>query len=79
MSNCCVSYIKLWNALKEKGLSKADLRKGADISPNTMTKLTNNKIVSLTILIKICEYLNCNIGDICDIKITRSSESLFWK
>ena len=34
-----ISYNKLWKLLIDKKLSKADLRKNADIAPNTMTKL----------------------------------------
>ena len=34
-----ISYKKLWVQLALKEMSKADLRKAADISPNTMTKL----------------------------------------
>jgi DNA-binding Xre family transcriptional regulator len=31
-----------------------------------MTKLRKNEEVALSVLLRICEYLNCNIGDICD-------------
>ncbi len=33
-----VSYNKLWKLLIDKKMSKADLRKAANIAPNTMTK-----------------------------------------
>lgn len=61
-----ICYKKLWVKLAEKGLSKKELRKGANISPGTMTKLNKEKEVSLSVLLKICEFLGCNIGDICD-------------
>ena len=35
-------------------MSKSDLRKKAEIAPNTMTKLRRDEEVSLTILSKIC-------------------------
>ena len=47
-------------------MSKADLRKAADISPNTMTKLRRDEDVSIAVLRKICEYLECDIGDVCE-------------
>ena len=62
-----VSYKKLWVLLAEKEISKADLRKMTDIAPSTMTKLNKNEFVALSILIKICEKLNCDIGDIMEI------------
>ena len=34
-----VSYDKLWKLLIDKNISASDLRKNAEISPNTMTKM----------------------------------------
>ena len=59
-----ISYNKLWKLLVDKKMSKADLRKQADIAPNTMTKLRRDEAVNLAILMKICETLNCDFGDI---------------
>lgn len=61
-----VSYNKLWKLLVDKKMSKADLRKAANIAPNTMTKLRRDEEVSLTILGRICAVLGANIGDIMD-------------
>ena len=47
-----VSYNKLWKLLVDKKMSKSDLRKKAEIAPNTMTKLRRDEEVSLTILSK---------------------------
>ena len=62
-----VSYKKLWVILAHKEISKADLRKNTGISPTTFTKINRNEIVALTVLIKICLYLDCEIGDIIEI------------
>ena len=59
-----ISYNKLWKLLVDKKMSKADLRKQADIAPNTMTKLRRDEAVNLAILMKICKTLNCDFGDI---------------
>lgn len=59
-----VSYNKLWKLLIDKKMSKADLRKAADIAPNTMTKLRRDEPVTLAILGKICKMLECDYGDI---------------
>ena len=69
-----VSYNKLWKLLVDKKMSKADLRRAAEISPNTMTKLRRDEEVSMTVLKQICEYLECNIGDICDFIPASKSE-----
>lgn len=61
-----VSYKRLWKLLVDKKMSKSDLRKKADIAPNTMTKLRRDEEVSLTILSKICKTLNADFGDIVE-------------
>lgn len=61
-----ISYNKLWKLLVDKKMSKADLRKAAGIAPNTMTKLRRDQEVTLSILGRICETLDVNIGDIMD-------------
>ncbi len=59
-----VRYNKLWKLLVDMKMSKADLRKQADISSNTMTKLRRDEFVALPILDRICETLDV---DYCDI------------
>ena len=61
-----ISYKKLWIQLAEKELAKVTLRKDLNIATGTMTKLRRNEEVALSVLLRICEYLDCNIGDICD-------------
>ena len=61
-----ISYKKLWILLIEKEISPATLRKDLNIATGTMTKLRKNEEVALSVLLRICEYLECNIGDICD-------------
>ena len=62
-----VCYKKLFKLLIDKGMKKADLRKATGISPNTMTKLSNNEFVSMEVLAKICITLNCDFGDIVEV------------
>ena len=62
-----VCYNKLWKILIDKKMSKGDLRKAIDLAPNTMTKLRRDEEVSMAVLIRICEYLNCNIGDVVEL------------
>ena len=61
-----ISYKKLWVRLAEKEILPATLRKDLNIATGTMTKLRRNEEVALSVLLRICEYLDCNIGDICD-------------
>ena len=61
-----ISYKKLWILLIEKDISPATLRKELNIATGTMTKMRKNEEVALSVLLRICEYLDCNIGDICE-------------
>lgn len=61
-----VSYKKLWIRLIEKEISQTEFRKDLNIATETMTKLRQNEEVALSVLLRICEYLGCNTGDICD-------------
>ena len=63
-----VSYDKLWKKLIDKKMTKNALRVQAEMSSSTMAKMSKNETVSMDVLIRICEILNCNVGDIMDIK-----------
>ena len=62
-----VSYNKLWKLLIDKQMNKGDLRKAAQMSPNSLAKLGKNETVSLDILMRICKVLECDIGDIMEV------------
>ncbi len=62
-----VSYNKLWKLLIDKQMNKGDLRKAAQMSPNSLAKLGKNETVSLDVLMRICKVLECDIGDIMEV------------
>ena len=57
-----ISYKKLWVMLIEREIPKSTLRKDIELSPGTMSKLNKNEDVALSVLLRICDYLNCDIG-----------------
>ena len=61
-----LSYNRMWKLLVDKKMSKADLRKAADIAPTTMTNLRRDDAVNIAILGRICQVLNCDFGDIIE-------------
>ncbi len=61
-----VSYNNLWKLLIDKKTNKSELCKKLKISSSTMAKMTNEEMVALPILEKICAELECNIGDIME-------------
>lgn len=60
------SYKKLWKLLIDKNMSAAELREKTELSSCTMTKLRRDEPVTITVLLKIAEVLNCDIGDLCE-------------
>ena len=62
-----ISYKKLWVLLIEKDVTKAQMRKDLKIATGTMSKLNKGEEVALSVLLRICEYLDCDIGDICSV------------
>lgn len=62
-----VSYKKLWKILIDKDMKKGDLQAKAGISWASVTKMSKGETVSMDVLIKVCQYLECNIGDIMDL------------
>lgn len=61
-----VSYNKLWKLMIDKGLNKSELRGLTGIGTNTLAKLGKNKPVSMEVLLKICEELDCDFNDIIE-------------
>jgi len=61
-----VSYNKLWKLLIDKKMSKAEMRRAAGISPNTLTKLNRDEEVTMTIINKICTALQVDVGEVME-------------
>jgi hypothetical protein len=66
--NMAISYNKLWKLLIDKKMSVADMRKAADIAPNTVTRMKKDQEVTLSVLEKICDVLDVDFGDIIEFK-----------
>lgn len=73
-----VSYKKLWVLCANKEISKAELRKRAGLSSATFTKLRKNQEVTVAVLLKIAEVMQCNAGEMMDFipnDVAETSES----
>ena len=58
------SYKPLWKLLIDKEMTKKRLMDITGISKSTMDKMGRGEFVSLEILSRICEKLDCSIEDI---------------
>ena len=59
-----LTYTKLWILLDKKGMKRTDLKK--IMSSATLAKLGKNEPISSTVIEKICNFLNCQPGDIME-------------
>lgn len=59
-----ICYNKLWKLLIDKKLTTAELRKAANIAPNTLTRMKKDQEVTMQTLEHICDFLQT---DFCDI------------
>ena len=70
-----VSYKKLWKLLIDKDMKKKDLQAMSGISWSSITKMYKNENVSMEVLMKICQTLNCDVGDIMEMVPTEKDVS----
>ena len=61
-----ISYNKLWKLLIDKKMTAADLRKQADIAPNTLTRMKKDQTVTMQVLERICNVLDTDFGDVVE-------------
>ena len=62
-----ISYQKLWRLMKDNKMKKGDLAVAAEISEYAMTKLNQEKPVSLEIIMRLCKVFHCDVGDLVEI------------
>ena len=59
-----VSYNGLWKLLIDKNMNKTDLMNKVGLSSGTIAKMSKGESVSMSVLEKICDQLDCDFGDI---------------
>lgn len=64
-----VTYKKLFKLLIDKEIKKTELAKEANLSTVTLAKLSKNEFISMDVLVRICDVLKCDIGDIVEVTI----------
>ena len=59
-----ISYDRLWQTMKEKGVTQYTLIKKYNISPGQITRLKRNESVSTHTIETFCIILKCIVEDI---------------
>ena len=63
-----ISFEKLWDTMKGKGISQYVLIKKYGVSPAQITRLKRNESVSTHTIEMFCEILDCRVEDIMEYK-----------
>ena len=61
-----IEYTKLWETMKERGITQYTLIKKYGVSPGQITRLKRNESVSTHTLDMFCRILDCRIEDIME-------------
>ena len=68
------SYNKLFKLLIDKSIKIKELCEMAEISATSLAKLGHGGNVNSEVLLKICNALNCDVGDIMEFVRNDSEE-----
>ncbi len=68
-----VNYKKLWKKLIDEELKTTDLHLATGIAASTFSKMRKNEYVSLDVLVRICNELNCQLSDIVEVETDNQS------
>lgn len=61
-----IAYYKLLDMLNKRNISKMELREAIKCGSNTLAALSKNEPLNTKTIDKICEFLNCQPGDIME-------------
>ena len=59
-----IRYDRLWETMKNKGISQYDLYTHHNVNRSQINRLRQNKNVEVNTIDKLCNILSCNVEDI---------------
>lgn len=63
-----IVFDKLWNTMKEKGISQYQLIKNYNFSTGQLDRLRKNGNINTYTLNELCKILDCRLEDIAEFK-----------
>ncbi len=73
--NVVITYDRLWETMRTKGVSQYALIKNYGVSPGQLTRLKRNESVSTHTIEMFCRILDCQVSDVMEfIKDERQKE-----
>ena len=61
-----ISYERLWNTMKERGISQYDLYEHYNFNRSIIHRLRHNMNIEINTLDRLCSILDCRIEDIAE-------------
>ena len=66
MENRMIIYKRLWDTMKQRGISQYQLINEYNISTGQLDRLRKNESVSTNTLDRLCSILHCNLEDVAE-------------
>ncbi|WP_420780586.1 helix-turn-helix domain-containing protein [Streptococcus canis] len=61
-----ISYDPLWLKLKEKNITRTELRESVKLGSSTYSNLVKNQTVTTDTLLKISNFLSCDVSELIE-------------
>lgn len=61
------SYKPLEITLIRRDKTKTDLKRDLKVSPATLAKMSKGENIALSVIISLCEYLDCKIEEVVEL------------
>ena len=61
-----IKFDKLWQTMKERGISQYDLYTHYNVNRSQINRLKHNQNVETNTIDKLCNILNCQVEDIME-------------
>lgn len=79
MKKLNISYNKLFEILEQRNITKTELRENIKISTATLAKLSKNELIAMKVIKDICNFLNCQPGDIMEMEKEIDKTTLLYR
>ena len=68
-----ISFDPLWKTLIDQKMTKTELTTKTKLSKATIAKIGKNESVTLDVVGRICDALDCSISDVVEIRKSREA------
>lgn len=69
----------MFDVLEQRAISKTELRENIKVSTATLAKLSKNEPVAMKVIEDICDFLNCQPGDIMEMEKEVDKSTLLYR